>query len=250
RYLGFHWDTGNMALHGDGMWETLMRLAGRYVASVGWRDRGWVQDLGLLGEGGPYPGPAPRVEPLVTQPDGSAVPGNPAAAGAARAGGARPGGAGAAGAAGAGGGRAGGGGRGGAGRGGGGDEGGAPGGRGGPANSAGAGSIDANNPLFRSLDGEMPKRPIGGKNAKGGGWSAPNVPMGTGILHIPSFVTVLAEIGFNGPSELQSEYADIGGAETGADKITMPRQFVLGRLKRDVLTIRKSFDMANSGLSI
>ena len=49
KYIGFHWDTGHMALHGDGMWETLMRLAGPYVAAVGWRDRGWVQDLGLQG---------------------------------------------------------------------------------------------------------------------------------------------------------------------------------------------------------
>ena len=86
RYIGFHWDTGHMALHGDGMWETLMRLAGPYIAAVGWRDRGWVQDLGLLGEGGPYAGPYPRVEPLVTQPDGSTVPGTPAAAGAGRGG--------------------------------------------------------------------------------------------------------------------------------------------------------------------
>ena len=28
KYVGFHWDTGHMALHGDGMWETLMRTAG------------------------------------------------------------------------------------------------------------------------------------------------------------------------------------------------------------------------------
>ena len=89
----------------------------------------------------------------------------------------------------------------------GGGRGGGRGAAGGPANSAGAGSIDANNPLYRSLDGEMPKRPIGGKNAKGGGWSAPNVAMGTGVVHIPRVVTVLAEIGFNGPSELQSEYS-------------------------------------------
>ena len=68
-------------------------------------------------------------------------------------------------------------------------------------------------------------------------------------ISVTRFVAV-ADIGFNGPSELQSEYAGIGGAETGADKITMSRQFVLGMLKRDVLTIRKSFEMANSGLSI
>src|SRR5439155_9171603 len=138
KYIGFHWDTGHMALHGDGMWETLMRLAGPYVAAVGWRDRGWAQDLGLQGEGGPYAGPYPRVEPLVTRPDGSAIPGTPGTAAAPGRGGGRGRG-----------GRAGGGGRG-----------------GGPANSAGAGSIDDNNPLYRSLDGEMPKRPIGGRNAK------------------------------------------------------------------------------------
>jgi hypothetical protein len=243
KYIGFHWDTGHMALYADGMWETLMRLAGPYVAAVGWRDRGWVQDLGLKGEGGPYAGPYPRVEPLVTMPDGSAVPGTPAPPGAARGGGGR-----AAGGRGRAGGRAGGG--------EGGVDDGPPQGRrgggpaGGPANSAGAGSIDANNPLYRSLDGEMPKRPIGGKNAKGGGWSAPNVAMGTGVVHIPRVATVLAEIGFNGPSELQSEYTGIGGAETGADKITRSRQFVIGMLKRDVITIRKSFEMADSGLAI
>jgi hypothetical protein len=246
RYIGFHWDTGHMALHGDGMWETLMRLAGPYIAAVGWRDRGWVRDLGLLGEGGPYAGPYPRVEPLVTQPDGSAVPGTPPAAGAGRGG--RAGGAGRRGAAGAGG-------RGVVGD----DEDGPPvpargGGPAapprGPANSAGAGSIDDNNPLYRSVNGEMPKRPIGGKNVKGGGWSAPNVAMGTGVVHVPRVAALLAEIGFNGPSELQSEYAGIGGAEGGADKINRPRQWVLGMLKRDVITIRKSFEMANSGLSI
>jgi hypothetical protein len=96
----------------------------------------------------------------------------------------------------------------------------------------------------------MPKRPIGGKNVKGGGWSAPNVAMGTGIVHIPRVATVLAEIGFNGPSRLESEYAGMGGAETGAAAITRPRQWVIGMLKRDVITVRKSFEMADVGLSI
>jgi sugar phosphate isomerase/epimerase len=248
RYVGFHWDTGHMALHGDGMWETLMRHAGPYVAAVGWRDRGWVQDLGLLGEGGPYAGPYPRVEPLVTRPDGSAVAGVPRTAGAAGGGpeGQADGGRGVAGR----------GGRGGAG--GGDDEGGPPdrarGGRAGsargPANPAGAGSIDASNSLFRSSDGDMPKRPIGGKNVKGGGWSAPSVAMGTGVVDLPRVATLLAEIGFSGPSELQSEYAGIGGAEAGADKLARPRQWVIGMLKRDVITIRKSFEMADCGLAI
>jgi len=239
KQIGLQWDTGHMAMHGDDTWETLMRLAGPYVAAVAWRDRGWVQDLGLKGEGGPYAGPVPRVEPLVTQPDGSAIPGIPGAPQAAGRGGRGRG-------------RAGGAGR------GGGEEGAAaaPGagrGRGpagGPANSAGAGSIDDGNPLYKSLDGEMPKRPIGGKNAKGGGWSAPSVIMGTGVVHIPRVAAVLAAINFNGPSVLQSEYAGIGGAERGAETINRPRQWVIGMLKRDVITIRKSFEMANCGLSI
>ena len=96
----------------------------------------------------------------------------------------------------------------------------------------------------------MPKRPIGGQNVKGAGWSAPNVAMGTGVVHIPRVAQLLAAIGFNGPSELQSEYPGIGGAETGADTITRPRQWVIGMLKRDVITIRKSFEMANCCLAI
>jgi len=235
RYIGFGWDTGHMALHGDGMWETLMRLAAPYVATVCWRDRGWVQDLGLRGEGGPYAGPYPRVEPLVTLPDGGAVPGIPGAAAGRRGGGA---------------GRAGG-------RADAGGEGELPvpvaRGRGaarGPANPAGAGSIDDSNPQWRSVNGEMPKRPIGGQNAKGAGWSAADVAMGMGVVHIPRVATVLAEIGFNGPSSLRSEHAGIGGAETGADRIARPRQFVIGMLKRDVITIRKSFEMANRGIAI
>jgi hypothetical protein len=249
RYVGLRWDTGNMALHGDGMWEPLMRLAGPYVAAIGWRDRAWVQDLGLKGEGGPYAGPYPRVEPLVTLPDGSAVPGPAARLGltagarggrgpvaasdedgsptpASRAGGAGDGG-------GRGGGRAGGG--------------GAP---RGPANSAGAGSIDDSNPLYKSLDGSMPKRPIGGQNAKGAGWSAPDIAMGMGVVHLPGVARVLADIGFTGPSTLHSEYRGIGGAEAGLDRIDRPRQWVIGMLKRDVITIRKSFEMANCGLAI
>jgi hypothetical protein len=56
KYVGFHWDTGHMSHHGA-MWETLMRTAGPYVVAMGWKDRSWQQELGLLGEGGPYPGP-------------------------------------------------------------------------------------------------------------------------------------------------------------------------------------------------
>jgi hypothetical protein len=59
RHVGFHWDTGHMALHGP-MWETLLRAAAPYVTCCSWKDRAWRQDLGGLTEqGGPFPGPNP-----------------------------------------------------------------------------------------------------------------------------------------------------------------------------------------------
>ena len=58
KHVGFHWDTGHMSHHGSNMWELLMRTAGPYVVAMGWKDRAWQQNLGFLGEGGPYPGPA------------------------------------------------------------------------------------------------------------------------------------------------------------------------------------------------
>src|SRR5581483_2259996 len=187
RYTGFAWDTGHMALHGEGMWEVLMRTAGPYVAAIAWTDREWRQDLGLLGEGGPYPGPITKVGPLVTQPDGSAIPGELASGGSSGQGrgagrgnqplarngvglygqeveerGEAP--AGNTQRAGRGGGRAGSG--------------------GGPANPGNSGSIDSDNPLYQSRNGEMPKRPMGGKVGRGNGWSAAPVEMGTGIVDI------------------------------------------------------------------
>src|SRR6266545_5730433 len=85
KYVGFHWDTGHMSHHGSNMWELLLRTAGPYVVAVSWKDRTNEQNLGFLGEGGPFPGPDPA-----------------AAAAAAAAGGGRGGGRGRGGASGAG----------------------------------------------------------------------------------------------------------------------------------------------------
>ena len=214
KYVGFHWDTGHMALHGDGMWETLMRLAGPYIAAVGWRDRGWVQDLGLLGEGGPYAGPYPRVEPLVTharwqrRARDAAAPGAAAApvlaAGRAAV---------AVGAA--------------AGRRVAEDDGAPQGRRGGRGAGAWSGQFGGRRQhrreqpalsIGRRRDAEAADRRQERQRRRAG--ARRTSPMGMGVVHIPRVATVLAEIGFNGPSELQSEYAGIGGAESGADKIT------------------------------
>jgi sugar phosphate isomerase/epimerase len=221
KYVGFHWDTGDMALHGGDMWDVLMRAAGPYVASVAWADRGWQQDLGLKGEGGPFPG-------LSAIPQGGRGGRGRGAAGAGRGGGpgargaepnAAPGeeAAGEAGAEGQAGGAAG--------RG--------PGGRGG--GFGGPHTV----PL-----------PLGGLIARGAGWSSPIVPFGSGIIEVPKIAMALRDINFNGPSLLEAEYQN-GGAGEGLDKISLPRQWVLGAMKRDVLTLRSAFMLApEAGLSI
>lgn len=223
KYVGFHWDTGHMSHHGS-MWELLLRTAGPYVVGMSWKDRSWEQDLGLLGEGGPYPGP-------VAAAPAAAAGGRAGGRGAAGAAGA-PGAAGAQGRAGAAG--AAGGGRAGAGAG---DEFAGP--PGGGRGRGGRGSGPREFPL-----------PLAGKTfARGGGWTSPYVPMGTGLVDIFRYGTALRDIGFNGPMELEAEYP-LGGAQSGADKITLPRLQVLGALKRDVLTIRAALQQSGSGLVI
>jgi sugar phosphate isomerase/epimerase len=212
KYVGFHWDTGHMALHGGNMWELLLRTAGPYVVAMSWKDRGWQQNLGLLGEGGPFPGPNPAAAAPAA---GAGARGARGAGGAAA-----PGAAGAAGA-----------------PGGAGGEGDAAIGRGRGRGGRGGGSRDFPLPL------------AGNTFARGGGWTSPMVPMGEGMVDIFRYATALRDIGFTGPMELEAEYP-LGGVERGADKITLPREQVLGALKRDLLTIRAAFQQSGTGLIV
>jgi len=75
------------------------------------------------------------------------------------------------------------------------------------------------------------------------------VPMGEGMVDIFRYAAVLRDIGFSGPMELEAEYP-LGGVERGADRITLPREQVIGALKRDVLTIRAAFQQSATGLSL
>lgn len=219
KHVGFHWDTGHMSHHGSNMWELLMRTAGPYVVAMAWKDRAWEQNLGFLGEGGPYPGPqAP-----------------PAATGRGR-------------------GAGGGGGRGGAGRGGTpGAEGAARGGGAPLEGGRGGGFNEGDGPPPGGGRGSGPRSfplPLAGNTfARGGGWTSPYVPMGTGLVDIFRYANVLRDIGFDGPMELEAEYP-MGGAENGLDKITLPRAQVIGTMKRDVLTIRAAFEQSGTGLTI
>jgi hypothetical protein len=76
-------------------------------------------------------------------------------------------------------------------------------------------------------------------------WRSRAVPLGEGLNNLPLLATILKEIQFDGPVEIQSEYPN-GGAENAQDKITLPREMVLGAMKRDMLTLKAGF--ATSGL--
>jgi sugar phosphate isomerase/epimerase len=90
------------------------------------------------------------------------------------------------------------------------------------------------------------RRP-GGRGGVGlpAGWRLRQVPLGQGLDNLPALADVLKEIDFSGPLEIQAEYPN-GGAESAQDKITLPREEVLGALKRDLATLRTAF--APSGL--
>ena len=57
---------------------------------------------------------------------------------------------------------------------------------------------------------------------------------------LPQFAAILKEIAFAGPIEVQAEYPN-GGAQNAQDKITLPREQVLGAMKRDLLALKMAF---------
>jgi sugar phosphate isomerase/epimerase len=78
----------------------------------------------------------------------------------------------------------------------------------------------------------------------GGGRPLPyhyrSMPAGTGMVDLTLVGKTLKEINFNGPAECQSEWS-LGGAELGNDKISLPRQTVIGEIKHNQLMIETAF---------
>jgi sugar phosphate isomerase/epimerase len=212
-YVGFHYDIGHMTnAGGNGTWATNLQAAGPYIAGVSAKDS--VMELDLhVPEGGPFTGTPEQLNNRFAQlgpPPSAAAAGQRQQEAAERGVGAPPAGAnGAPGATGPGGATPGAGGRG-------------PGGRPGAPPVTGMGGGGQPNP-----------------------WRVRQVPLGTGMDNLPMVASVLKEINFSGPIEVQAEYPN-GGAENAQDKITLPRALVLGNMKRDLLTLKAGF--AASGL--
>jgi len=68
-------------------------------------------------------------------------------------------------------------------------------------------------------------------------------------VDIARYGVVMRDIGFDGPMELEAEYPN-GGAENGADTLTLPRTQVVANLTRDVQTIRAGLQESATGLTI
>jgi sugar phosphate isomerase/epimerase len=235
-YVSFHYDVGHMTVAGGGnTWPLNLRAAGPYIGGVSAKDYVVDLDLGMSG-GGPYAG-----QPLggFGGPPGGRGRGGPGAPGQAGPGGvpsnapAAPGAGQGSGASAAqptpnappqgGPGRAENGTAGVA-------EGGRGAGRGGRGGAAGFGGA-------AGRGGNLPSRGGGGQPNP---YRVKAVPLGDGLANLPELATVLKQINFSGPVEIQAEYPN-GGAENAQDKITLPREMVLGAMKRDRLVLETVF---------
>lgn len=84
----------------------------------------------------------------------------------------------------------------------------------------------------------------GGRGAGYNGWRARQVPVGTGMVDFTLAARTLKAISFDGPTECQPEWTGLGGAESGRDALSLPRETVLGLLKHDYETIRAALTAA------
>ena len=90
----------------------------------------------------------------------------------------------------------------------------------------------------------------GGGGGRGGGsvngFRTRQVPVGTGMVDFALAARTLKEINFDGPTECQPEWTGLGGAESGRDTLTLPRETVIGLLKRDYETIHTALVAAGA----
>jgi sugar phosphate isomerase/epimerase len=84
------------------------------------------------------------------------------------------------------------------------------------------------------------------KNARGE-WSPEWCAAGEGMVNFSKFITLLKSGQFSGPVQVHYEYSGLGGAEHGNVKLTIPRQEVIAKMKRDVVFYRSK--LRDAGLT-
>jgi sugar phosphate isomerase/epimerase len=214
-YVAFHWDVGHTSLTGgNGTWTESLRASGPYVGGLSVKEYTYELNLETPG-GGPFTGTPAQLNQRFGQSGGApgrAAGGPPSGQPQQEA----------------------------AGR--------------GNGEPAGAAANTGRPPQSNAAPGPSGGRGPGNQGGSSGGraasnrggggqplpWRARAVPLGEGINNLPLLATILKEINFQGPVEIQSEYPN-GGAENAQDKITLPRAMVLGAMKRDLLTLKAGF---------
>jgi sugar phosphate isomerase/epimerase len=70
-----------------------------------------------------------------------------------------------------------------------------------------------------------------------GKWRVDWCPVGEGMVQTREFLKMAKAGGFAGPVQVHFEY-DLGGADKGATKITMPKGQVMAAMKKDLIALR------------
>lgn len=73
-----------------------------------------------------------------------------------------------------------------------------------------------------------------------GKWKPINVPLGEGMIDFNLYFSILKKYKINVPVSLHVEY-DLGGAEKGKNKITIPKKEVLSRIQKDLEFIKNTW---------
>ncbi len=76
-----------------------------------------------------------------------------------------------------------------------------------------------------------------------GVWKPVNTPLGLGMVNFKRYFSLLKQYKINVPVSLHLEY-DLGGAEHGASKITMPKEQIFALMKKDLKFIQDTWKNA------
>ena len=70
-------------------------------------------------------------------------------------------------------------------------------------------------------------------------WQPVNCPLGKGAVNFVSYLKLLKKLSVTGPISMHYEY-DLGGANHGAEKLTMKKEEVLKAIRRDLVFLKNS----------
>ncbi len=73
-----------------------------------------------------------------------------------------------------------------------------------------------------------------------GKWQPINTPLGEGMVDFDRYFSLLKKYQINVPISLHLEY-ELGGAEHGASKLTIEKEYVFSQMKRDLTFLKKTW---------